>query len=774
MKRIFSLIIAAMCVIAAYSQGAGWKYSGSTAWPGVVRDWNTATYDQFHLVNYEKHISTAHESKLSFWDNTWKTFEMRWESGDYVFLETCEYYTNYVPVVGTEATLFPDPFIHDGVCLANTLVDVKIPVSDNFVIPSMPDINLFFVDLDFIIKQKKHLNSLTIPNMIRGVYSSSGEKLYVDTLYVEGDYECMFNEKGNKNIEEGYKKIVYIDDYSGVSSSFEGKEPVLIAKTVMYESEPIKNYTRRGKGVGFGSEETYLNYLVANQWGDQIESVELTDGSLLGIAGNAFKENKTLQRVNFNSNAGNIRIGTKAFYGCENLKTCDIGCGSTVSDDTESGNSHKYIFGDSAFAYCTKLDTFRCKNQHIVKDIGNYMFLGCGNLRYVGNWDDIETIGEGAFIGCDNLLINISSGNLKKIGASAFKGCNKLYNINSENLEEIGACAFEGNMGISGHVSIPNAEVGSGAFRNCVNLKSIDIGRTLFIDDAFKGCTSLEYVNVNKRKEDISSYYLWKGIGKGCFEDCVNLRGISFNGSGYGKTLRLDEEIVTIDTCAFKNCRSLECDVVTCSEPYKLYRRYPSSVGEDEMRVFDSAFVGSGIKSVTLSYVNAANAFDDCANLESATFWGPDEGRNTFVLPDFRDCPKLKRIVVNGGGWDLEAQVTLKDEQTVKVIDNLDGLYLLGKPHIYVGDYPNYNFANTILYVPKGMKNVYRENALAPTFKDIVELTDEQVGIIKVTMDGAAENGNGDAVVYDLSGQRVLKTVPGNVYVSKGRKFIAK
>ena len=349
-----------------------------------------------------------------------------------------------------------------------------------------------------------------------------------------------------------------------------------------------------------------------------------------------------------------------------------------------------------------------------------------------------------------------------------------MYNINSESLEEIGAYAFEGNTGISGHVSVPNAEVYSGAFRNCVNLESIDIGRTLFIDDAFKGCTALEYVNVNKRKEDISSYYLWKGIGKGCFEDCVNLRGISFNGSGYGKTLRLDEEIVTIDTCAFKNCRSLECDVVTCSEPYKLYRRYPSSAGEDEMRVFDSAFVGSGIKNVSLSYVNAANAFDDCSNLESATFWGPNEGRNTFELPDFRNCPKLKKIVVNGGGWDLEAQVTLKDEQTVKVIDNLDGLYLLGKPHIYVGDYPNYHFANTILYVPKGMKNVYRENALAPTFKDIVELTDEQVGIIKVTMDGAAENGNSDAAVYDLSGQRVLKTIPGNVYVSKGRKFIAK
>ena len=757
MKRICLLFLLTVAITSAFAQSEEARQ----------RQWDSYGYGQFYVVSYI-YSGPSILDYDEYEDNTWKGYESQWVSGDYVFLKTCEYYTNYVPVVGTEATLFPDPFIHDGVCLANTLVDVKIPVSDNFVIPSMPDINLFFVDLDFIIKQKNHLNSITIPNMIRGVYSSSGEKLYVDTLYVEGDYECMFNEKGHHT--EGAKKIWYIDDYSGVSSSFEGKEPVLIAKTVMYGGEPIKNYTRRGKGVGFGSEETYLNYLVANQWGDQIESVELTDGSLLGIAGNAFKENKTLQRVNFNSNAGNIMIGTKAFYGCENLKTCDIGCGSTVSDDTESGNSHKYIFGDSAFAYCTKLDTFRCKNQHIVKDIGNYMFLGCGNLRYVGNWDDIETIGEGAFIGCDKLLINISSENLKKIGAYAFKGCTKLYNINSESLEEIGAYAFEGNTGISGHVSVPNAEVYSGAFRNCVNLESIDIGRTLFIDDAFKGCTALEYANVNEDKESVSSsYFLWEGIGKGCFEDCVNLKGISFNGSGYGKTLRW-EEIRRIDTCAFKNCRSLECDVVTCSEPYKI----DEYVGEDEMRVFDSAFVGSGIKSVTLSYVNAANAFDDCVNLESATFWGPDEGRNTFELPDFRNCPKLKKIVVNGGGWDLEAQVTLKDEQTVKVIDNLDGLYLLGKPHIYVGDYPNYHFANTILYVPKGMKNVYRENALAPTFKDIVELTDEQVGIIKVTTDGAAGESDADAPVYDLSGQRVLKTVPGNVYVSKGRKFIAK
>ena len=752
MKRICLLVIAAICTIPAYSQGAGWQYSGETYWPGVIRDWNTATYDQFYLVDHYNDLISH------FTDDSWVDFSSQWENGDYVFTKTCEYFTEGVPILGSDALYFQEsnygtPGAFDaGVCVVNTLVGVRAPISDDFVIPSMPDINLFFVDLDFIIKQKNHLNSLTIPNMIRGVYSSSGEKLYVDTLYVEGDYECMFN---NKFFE-------YFDDRSSDKYDLEYKEPVLIAKTVIYEGEPIKSYNKRGKGVGLGSEETYLDYLVANQWGDQIESVELTDRTLRGIASNAFNGCKMLKRVKitfpewggyfdeYERWVGYSRrtyplvcIGAKAFYGCENLEVCDLGDDSiTVYDKTGLDEPNILSFGDSLFAYCTKLDTFRCKNQHMVKDIGNYMFFGCENLRYVSNWGDLETIGSGAF-----------------------KGCNKLHDISSENLREIGVCAFEGNTNISGHVSVPNAEVYSGAFRNCVNLESIDFYKYLTYGECFKGCTALEYVNVN----GLESY---PDIGKGFFEDCVNLKGISFNGSGYGKTLRL-EEFKRIDTCAFKNCRSL-VDVAICSEPYKLYRRYPSSAGEDEMRVFDSAFVGSGIKSVTLSYVNAANAFDDCANLESATFWGPDEGRNTFELPDFRNCPKLKKIVVNGGGWDLEAQVTLKDEQTVRVIDNLDGLYLLGKPHIYVGDYPNYNFANTILYVPKGMKNVYRENALAPTFKDIVELTDEQVGIIKVTIDGAAENGNGDAAVYDLSGQRVLKTVPGNVYVSKGRKFIAK
>ena len=65
-------------------------------------------------------------------------------------------------------------------------------------------------------------------------------------------------------------------------------------------------------------------------------------------------------------------------------------------------------------------------------------------------------------------------------------------------------------------------------------------------------------------------------------------------------------------------------------------------------------------------------------------------------------------------------------------------------------------------------------NPNAPTFKAIVELGDDPVGIEDIITDNVAGESDADAAVYDLSGQRVLTTIPGNVYVSKGRKFIAK
>ena len=202
---------------------------------------------------------------------------------------------------------------------------------------------------------------------------------------------------------------------------------------------------------------------MANQWGDQIESVELDrqkparhSGQRLSTAVKRLKRVK----ITFPEWGGEfrisayrcvppwymvlvmdipglgtrieelpvIRVGSKAFYGCENLEVCDFGDDSvTVYDKTGIKLPNSFYFGDSAFAYCTKLDTFRCKNQHMFRAIGKYMFLGCKNLRYFSG-EDAFVVGEGAFDGCENLSGHISIPNAR-VGAKAFQNCVK-YRIN--------------------------------------------------------------------------------------------------------------------------------------------------------------------------------------------------------------------------------------------------------------------------------------------------------------------------------------------------------
>ena len=125
---------------------------------------------------------------------------------------------------------------------------------------------------------------------------------------------------------------------------------------------------------------------MSNQMCDQIESVELTDRSLRGIAGNAFNGSKTLKRVKITFpelgvNLGYqpisaflpemgytvgvmdipglgtrieelpvICVGSKAFYGCENLEVCDFGDDSVmVYDKPGIKLPNRYYIGDSAF-----------------------------------------------------------------------------------------------------------------------------------------------------------------------------------------------------------------------------------------------------------------------------------------------------------------------------------------------------------------------------------------------------------------------------------------
>lgn len=61
-----------------------------------------------------------------------------------------------------------------------------------------------------------------------------------------------------------------------------------------------------------------------------------------------------------------------------------------------------------------------------VQKIGNYAFMGCGNLIEVNLPDSVLEIGMGAFQGCSKLSsIHLGNG-LTSIGKNSFNGCSEL------------------------------------------------------------------------------------------------------------------------------------------------------------------------------------------------------------------------------------------------------------------------------------------------------------------------------------------------------------
>ena len=268
----------------------------------------------------------------------------------------------------------------------------------------------------------------------------------------------------------------------------------------------------------------------------------------------------------------------------------------------------------------------------------------------------------------------------------------------------------------------------------------------------FYGCKNLRFFhNWNEVKE----------IGAGAFSGCENL------------SLKADTLLIfhKVGDSAFLNCNKFAGNVSVEPEPYPYDDGDGGSIG-------DSAFKGSGIKSARIMDIKVeSNAFDDCYNLKNVTILSTLGSRFNYggYIPDFYNCPNVRTIYVVPYREYDGSKIRLSSPRVLEVINSLDTLYMIGaEPEIFEDDYPKYNFPNTVLCVDKGMKSVYLENPNAPTFKAIVELGDDPVGIEDIITDNVAGESDADAPVYDLSGQRVLKTIPGNVYVSKGRKFIAK
>lgn len=242
------------------------------------------------------------------------------------------------------------------------------------------------------------------------------------------------------------------------------------------------------------------------------------------IGESAFRDCE-ITRADMSGNTNLKRIGSRAFYDCDEMTTVSLsGCTALV----EIG---EYAF--SGFNGLKKLTTFDLTGCTALRLIGNYAFNQNAALTAIDltPCTALETIGDCAFRLCKNVTSVDFGESVKSVGKWAFADTPMSqieFDINNGNggssLEFIGGGAFSGT--------------GLTEFDFAACPKLFEIGGSAF------SRTNLTQITLYSDKD-----YALATIGNGAFSDCEKLTKID---------LQYLDNLTTIGENAFYDCRALE------------------------------------------------------------------------------------------------------------------------------------------------------------------------------------------------------------------------
>ena len=242
------------------------------------------------------------------------------------------------------------------------------------------------------------------------------------------------------------------------------------------------------------------------------------------------------------------KIGSCAFYGCQNIMSVDIKnveildnaafsrCDNLIK--IKSGNNLKKI-GKGCFDSCNSLLTL--PDMTNLTELGEQAFSGCRALTSVRIPNNITKIGAYTFYYCDNLKTVKSDGNITSIGEYAFYECSSLKKAEFlSTVTEIGDNAFYNCYGLTDlELSNKLENIGKYAFSKCYNIKKINLGEEVSCigEGAFQGCYAISEMNLPEKIERIEKY---------TFAGCYAL-----------KEIEIPENVEFIGSQAFPNSLSI-------------------------------------------------------------------------------------------------------------------------------------------------------------------------------------------------------------------------
>ena len=440
---------------------------------------------------------------------------------------------------------------------------------------------------------------------------------------------------------------------------------------------------------------------------------------------------------------GVVAIADYAFAYCEGLKSIQIP--ETVTSIAEY-----------AFYFCSNLLSVNIPDH--VTSIGYYSFSNCSSLTEITVPSSVTSMGNYAFSHCPGLTsVNLLPG-LTVINTGAFQGCAGLTSFTiPSSVTSIGSSAFSGCTGLTS-ITFPSnvTSIGAAAFSGCTGLLSITIPETVssINGNPFYGCSNLQSIAVDAG----NAYYESDGNNSGIIETATKTLI-----TGCAHTV-IPNGVLAIGSYAFYNCSGLTSIVipsgVTTINSYAFYRCFDLTsvaLSNSLTNIGERAFTWcTGLTDVTIpSGVTSIGeaAFCDCINLQSINI---PAGVTKINNETFSYCSSLTSINIPMGvtsigknafcGCEQLTSITIPSSVTsignyaFQVCTGLTSIKSYITNVFRTGTKPFNNCNNAILYVPKGLVDVYSST---PDW-DKVSFIEEMQADLDV-------NGDGNVNIADVT-----------------------
>lgn len=353
------------------------------------------------------------------------------------------------------------------------------------------------------------------------------------------------------------------------------------------------------------------------------------------------------QSIDYNNNSYIVvGIGDYAFIGCGNITSVTIPYSITS-------------IGMCAFSGCKGLSTVSIPNSVI--SIGDYAFSQCSGLTSIIISNSVSTISEYMFLNCNALISVTIPSSTTSIGKSAFNNCSKLTSIIIPNsVKSIGERAFSGCSGLT-KVEIPDevSSIGDYAFENCSCLTSLTLSNFIntISNGAFSGCNNLTMVSIP---------YAVSTIGDYAFSGCSSLTSVdiaqasnigeyAFSGCGCLTSINLPNSVSKVSSSAFDGCVKLSAINVANDNSFfssvvgVLYNKDKTTLwrypqGKDT-RNFE---IPNSVKTIH------NGAFLGCTNLLSVKI---PNSVTSIEMEAFQNCSALTSITIPNSVTSIEANM---------------------------------------------------------------------------------------------------------------------